>query len=352
MADFLTPSTQCPVCNSPQISKSFKTYYWKEYEFQFFDCAKCDASFANPMPSDELISRGNSALVHQSKINRSSESEFREARQAYLRGKLFARQLMKWKKRGKLLELGCFNGFFALGVQDHSDWNVEGLEISSELQAFVQNDLKIKCHLGTLEEARLPKNSYDFIVCHDLIEHINRPQLFLEQISSILAPGGRIQIITPNGIQDLAFFRRAHRQGITLNMQLNHILYFSPKTLKKALNRAGISTKKLYCYDLRYVLKDFGILGLGKPTSTPPLPSLTEALSRQFDPKNDQKIDRSNETVLPFWTPEKLNELRSHTKTSFAYGFFKETLPRAFRLKVPYPLPLGHEIFALGEKQY
>jgi SAM-dependent methyltransferase len=224
-----------------------------------------------------------------------------------------------------------------LGVLDHSRWSVEGVEISPELSRFIEGKLGIRCHTGTLESLGLPGGSYDFIVCHDLIEHINQPGRFLSELGRILKPGGRIQIITPNGYQDLAFPKRAYRAGTPVTMLLNHIIFFTPKTLRLALSRAGLRTRKLYCYDVRYALKDFGVFGMGKPRDIPEGPSMKEASGLELT---------SN---LPAWNSGRIAELRSHRKVSLAYGFWRESLPRFFTPKISGRIGVGHEIYALAE---
>lgn len=336
---FLEKTTTCPICQGDVLRPAFQLRYWRENLLDYSDCPDCGATFANPMPSNELISRGNDALVRLYQQERSPEQEFREARQAYLRGKMLARKLSHWKRQGRLLELGCFHGFFSLGIKENSDWEVAGLEISTELSSFVQNTLGVPCYLGTMEEAPLPNDHFDFVVCHDLIEHINQPQIFLRKLSSILRPGGRVQIITPNGKQDLAYTRRSHAAGIPLTMLLNHILYFRTGTLRRALQGVGLQPIRLYCYDVQHALKDFGLFGMGKPQAGGASPSMEEAL----------RLDEKK--TLSFWTPKKIDELRRHRKTSLAYGLVKETLPRALTLRVPAALEVGHEIYCLAEKR-
>lgn len=330
---------QCPICDSKNLKFALKIYYWKEFLLDFDECLGCGATFANPMPTDEMISTGNDALVRLYQKDKTTDQEFREARQAYLRGKVLAKKLSSWKPSGRALELGCYHGFFSLGLKENSKWEVEGLEISEKLGNFINRQLGFKCHVGLLENLNLPENSYDFIICHDLIEHINQPHQFIKQLSRILKPGGRIQIITPNCYQDLAFNRRIYENGMTPTMLLNHILYFTPRALQIALEKAGLRVKKMYCYDVRYTLKDLGYFGMGKVPS-----KVDEPLSA----KETLQI-KPNET-LDFWSEKTLQELRTHKKVSSWYGFIKETLPQFFTFKVPPALKVGHEIFAVGEK--
>jgi 2-polyprenyl-3-methyl-5-hydroxy-6-metoxy-1,4-benzoquinol methylase len=328
----------CPICHSDKITYRLTIHYWRENPLPFFSCSQCEACFAHPMPTTQLISQGNNALVRWYQQGRTFEHEFRDARQAYLRGRMLASRLARWRKKGTLLDLGCYNGFLPLGVRDHSEWEVEGLEISDDLSNFIQEKLKITCHNGTLENLKLPARKYDYILCRDLIEHINEPGKFLQELMRILKPGGRIHLVTPNGKQDLAFAYRASQQGTPITMLLNHILLFSPKTLQTALESVGLRIKKMYCYDVRYTAKDMGWFGLGKPQSISPGPEMAEAM----------KLPLNSELFQ--WKPEDIQKLRTHKKVTAAYGFIKHTLPGFFSPKVPAHLALGHEIYALAEK--
>ena len=292
------------------------------------------------MPDDDAITLGNDALVRFYEVNKTKETEFREARQAYLRGKLLGKKLMRWKRGGRSLELGCYHGFYSLGIKDHSDWSVEGVEISSKLGNFINSKLKLKCHVGLLEGLKLPDNSYDFIICHDLIEHINQPDLFIKEVARILKPGGRIQIITPNAYQDLAHSRRMFIAGLTPHMLLNHICYFTPEGLRLALERSGLKVVKQYSYYIQHVLKDFGWFGMGKVDSSKntKIPSAREMLQTPMNPE------------IEIWSDQTLHELRTHKKVGTLYGFVREVLPALFTVHVPASLKIGHEIYALAEK--
>jgi 2-polyprenyl-3-methyl-5-hydroxy-6-metoxy-1,4-benzoquinol methylase len=335
---YLESVSQCPVCDSPKIEFGFVIHYWKENPLRFFICKNCALHFANPMPADRLIADGNNALVKWYGKDREFSHEFRDARQAYLRGRMLAGKLKRWKKKGKLLDIGCNNGFLPLGIRDFSAWEVEGLEISSTMAEFVQSKLGIPTHCGTLETANLPSDTYDFIICHDIIEHVNQPKVFLSELARVLKPGGRLQIITPNAIQDLAFSKRAAKAGMPMTMLLNHINYFSPKALWIALQSHGLKTKTLFCYDIRYAMKDFGLFGLNRPQNVRLGPEMALALAL---PDKD---------TLSQWTASRIEELRKHPKVSARYGFFRETLPKFFTIPVPPGLKIGHEIYALAEK--
>lgn len=337
---FQNKLTTCPICQSPHLKFELSLHYWREYLLNYEKCDECGATFSNPFPTETVISKGNSALVKHYESKKTFEDDFKDARQAYLRGRLLAQRLMRIRKKGRLLDLGCYSGFLLLGVKEHSDWEVEGLEISDTLSQFIQNKLGITCHNGTLESLKLKENQYDFILCHDLIEHIHQPNEFLLQINRILAPGGKIEIITPNAIQDFAFPKRAYEQKQTFTMLLNHIMMFSPKALSTALKSAHLKINRFYLYDIRNALKDFGYFGHHQIPELPRGLSIEETL----------QIDSSPNWHL--WDQNQLQRLRTHQKVSARYGFIRETLPRFFTLPLPPSWGVGHEIYALAEKPH
>lgn len=312
--------------------------YWHEYAFDYYLCKNCGARFANPMPGNDIIAKGNDALVRFYQKDRSFDDEFRDARQAFLRGKLLGKKLKRWKKNGKLLEVGTYNGFFLAGIKETSGWEVEGVEIASSLVIFARDKLGLNIHAGVLEEVALRENDYDFVVFNDLIEHITQPSVFLAKVFSVLKPGGRMQLITPNASQDTAFAKRAYDLGTPLHIILNHIMFFTPKALRLAAESAGFTIKSLYCFDIAHVLKDYGVFGLGKVGKIEKGPSFS-------DSEGIKLRDFTKE-----WSPAKIDELKKHPKVSLGYGFFKEILPKAFTLKIPEALSIGHEIYALAEK--
>jgi 2-polyprenyl-3-methyl-5-hydroxy-6-metoxy-1,4-benzoquinol methylase len=54
--------------------------------------------------------------------------------------------------------------------------------------------------VGDVETMELPfePNSFDTIVCGDLIEHLRDPGAFLARVRPLLRPGGRLALTTPN----------------------------------------------------------------------------------------------------------------------------------------------------------
>lgn len=102
-------------------------------------------------------------------------------------------------KSGKLLDVGCGLGFFVKKLNDYSNWQVFGYEISKTAVDFAVNKLKLaNIFYGKAEEADFPKNYFDIITLWDVIEHISNPDRILNYINLILKNDGFLFIHTPN----------------------------------------------------------------------------------------------------------------------------------------------------------
>jgi SAM-dependent methyltransferase len=94
----------------------------------------------------------------------------------------------------KVLDAGC--GRYAAMVELPDDCHLVGIDISADgLDANPDLDERI---VGDLETYPLPAETFDLVVCWDVLEHLRRPQLALVNLTRSLKPGGRLVIGIPN----------------------------------------------------------------------------------------------------------------------------------------------------------
>ncbi len=97
---------------------------------------------------------------------------------------------------GKVLEIGCGNGWMLAGLRDHG-WEVVGLERSLESGRFAVAKLNLPIIVGDLEALR-PIPTFDLVVLHNVLEHLPDPMRALETCAAVLKPGGSLLIVVQN----------------------------------------------------------------------------------------------------------------------------------------------------------
>lgn len=146
-----------------------------------------------------------------------------------------------WAPGGRALDLGCGNGVFLDRIRRHG-WQVVGVDTSAAAARAARRQFGIEVHVGALEHAQLEGESFDFVHMSHVIEHLVHPLLTLSHVASLLRPGGRIYVETPN-IDSLAF-RWSRERWFPLETP-RHLWLFSRPTLQHALAQCGLVVTRL-----------------------------------------------------------------------------------------------------------
>jgi SAM-dependent methyltransferase len=95
--------------------------------------------------------------------------------------------------QARVLDAGC-------GRRTHLEYgpsvHVTGLDASSE--AMAANPRLDEAIVGDLETHALPPDSFDLVVCWDVLEHLRRPARALDGFRDTLRPGGMLLVAKPN----------------------------------------------------------------------------------------------------------------------------------------------------------
>lgn len=107
----------------------------------------------------------------------------------------------------RVLDVGCGDGkdMFLLAAVSPSSTFV-GIDINREsvdyvtMRALHEANPRVSAQQTRVEALRetFAPGSFDFLVCSELVEHLERPGEALRDMASLLSPGGRAVITTPN----------------------------------------------------------------------------------------------------------------------------------------------------------
>lgn len=144
------------------------------------------------------------------------------------------RTLKTFAPSGNLFEIGCAYGFFLELARKH--WTAEGCDISTEGCAYAQrNDINATC--GEFLELPVQENYYDAVTLWDTIEHLARPDLYIEKAARLLKTNGII-CATTGDIGSL--MARARKEHWRLLHPPTHLFYFDQQTITRLFAKNGL----------------------------------------------------------------------------------------------------------------
>lgn len=132
----------------------------------------------------------------------------------------------------KVLDVGCGLGFLLGAVDDKHQKT--GLEVSSFAADYAKKYSTI--YNCKLEDADFEANSFDVVIAHHVIEHVDCPEEFVKKIKDILTPNGILILATPDFDSVCAgLFKENYR----MLHDKTHVSLFSFKSLKAMLVDLG-----------------------------------------------------------------------------------------------------------------
>jgi 2-polyprenyl-3-methyl-5-hydroxy-6-metoxy-1,4-benzoquinol methylase len=123
-------------------------------------------------------------------------------------------------RRGTALDIGCNAGGYSKLISDFGFARVEGLDLEPALiakaNAAFASDAPGHERAFRVENAEALDRSktYDFVLCTEVIEHTARPELVIDNLRTVLAPGGLAIVTLPNA-RSLPFAKAALKYRLT-----------------------------------------------------------------------------------------------------------------------------------------
>lgn len=210
-------------------------------EWTYWDCAGCGAAFLD----EALLDRQDEVHTGRDyKLNRLLV----EARNRHHNQWLTA--LLKrhaTSPGGRVLEVGCGAGFFVKELE-REGFTASGIDLGPENTNFAKTYMDIDVQGCDFLTAPI-EEGLDWVVMHQLIEHVPQPSKFIARAKDLLRPGGSLLITTPNlrfarKMLKVARLRRGPLKvtGDALGHPPSHCVLFEPSSLKRMLEDQGLET--------------------------------------------------------------------------------------------------------------
>jgi 2-polyprenyl-3-methyl-5-hydroxy-6-metoxy-1,4-benzoquinol methylase len=197
-------------------------------------CTSCDFITADMTLSDAELSALYSEDYFHGNEYRNYVSEEASLKDNFRRRITTLKELIPDLRQRRVFEIGCAYGFFLDEVKN--DVAVaSGIDISADATRYARETKGVDAITGSYSEYTAPTD-VGVVAMWDTIEHLPRPDLFVEKAARDIARGGYIAITTG----DIASLN-ARMRGKRWRMihPPTHMHYFSVATLSKLLDRHG-----------------------------------------------------------------------------------------------------------------
>lgn len=254
----------CPICNldneftvwvesNIDISRlnnyAFASRKLPEYmRFRLLRCRTCDALYANPAPTSDL-------LAHE--YDKSSFDSFEEARSAAETYNFYLRKLIpNANLKGAFLDIGAGDGALLEQIYEHKTFDhIVGIEPASEPIKAAKAHIKPLIKHEIFRAGKFPSNSFDIITCCQTIEHVPDPSTLISEAAKTLKPGGAIFLVSHNYRSLLAKVLRTKSPIY----DIEHMQLLSPKSIKYLLEKSGFEGVEVFpirnSYSIKYWLR-------------------------------------------------------------------------------------------------
>jgi SAM-dependent methyltransferase len=218
-------------------------------QFTLVRCPECGLLYLNPQPTaEELACYYPPEYDSYVSPHRDQLSWLRRISVEYGLYKR-CRAVIRYKRAGRLLEVGCATGTFLDAMRKSGSWDVYGVDISEHAVRYARDQLDLNVFRGQLEDARFPDQFFDVVVLWDVLEHLPDPKAALSEIRRVLAHDGWLIFRVPSVDSLDARLFGPYWAGLDAP---RHLFVFSQATLQRLLKVTAFTVQRTVCFSGTY----------------------------------------------------------------------------------------------------
>ncbi|MFC1474830.1 class I SAM-dependent methyltransferase [bacterium] len=154
------------------------------------------------------------------------------------------------RDQGRVLDVGCAAGFMGEELKKSGAAHVAGIEIVPEVAREAEKRMdEVIC--GDIEEIELPfpPDSFDTIICADVLEHLKDPWAVMKKLSGVLKPEKGLMIVCIPNVAHYSVFVpllagvwKYEEMGI---LDETHLRFFTASGAGEMIRGAGLELEKV-----------------------------------------------------------------------------------------------------------
>ncbi len=232
----IQPGLECPICQSHRFKSLFAVQ-----NADLVECSACSLVYV-PTPAPEVTSVYKASYFHgDTDVHGygNYENEFQSHYETF-QYRLRATE-EKLGGRGRVLDVGCALGHFGKVALDRG-WDVFITDISEFAVQKSAVKFGLKGFVSSPDKLPVRDGSFDCVTLFDVVEHVSHPVELLQNMHSALQKNGVLHLTTPDQSSWTARLLGKHWYHFKPD---EHLIYFTPKTIANALDRAGFEVLEI-----------------------------------------------------------------------------------------------------------
>jgi SAM-dependent methyltransferase len=182
----------CPVCQEGKYFKVIQDYRNQYGTFSLFECTLCETQFWMPFknPGTEWYEKSNKYKIISDAIKPKIYKDYH---------KKFFKIYKNFSKNTKILDLGCGTGEFIAELQKRG-CEVWGVDFDKDAIEVAKKYFKLKNVYNESFEDFFQRPDifpFDIITFFEVVEHLDNPLKFIQNVKEILKSDGKIILTTP-----------------------------------------------------------------------------------------------------------------------------------------------------------
>lgn len=144
------------------------------------------------------------------------------------------------------LDAGCNGGFIVFNLVGRRTKKMYGIDMSP---GFIRNNIKyaknnrltnkVDFKVGDIHKLPYKDNFFDFIICSEVIEHVQNPDAVVSEFKRVLKKGGIVLVTTPNILNPAELIHNLKHfiMWLIKKEEVTHIQHFTFSRLKKTFKQ-------------------------------------------------------------------------------------------------------------------
>ncbi|MGQ9621266.1 MAG: class I SAM-dependent methyltransferase, partial [Bacteroidales bacterium] len=190
----------CPLCNSKTLKKLFR-----QWGIHYLRCEECDFVFSNPRLTDKGAflwynsDYYNAAMQTEHFITKNYDKYYSISLNEFH----FNQAINIFKKNNfplsiRIADVGCGSAAILHYLKEKFGYcDVTGFDLNASNIEFARNFRGVKIENKDIYDL-VGNEKFDLIITTENIEHVSKPVDYIDQIKTLLKPGGYLLLTTPH----------------------------------------------------------------------------------------------------------------------------------------------------------